>query len=177
MGFKTTDPHKIYDAPDTSDAGRRGIAKALRLRPTKAAPKRGRTVGYVPYDEWVTDRGGASPIYGYQIPIRLRSEANQREHWGAKANRVKAQRVAVSLAMQGHGDLLRACLPAVVRITRIGPRDLDSDNLQGAAKAVRDAVASVLGVDDADPAVTWEPVQQDRGKYGVRIVITRKERP
>lgn len=35
-------------------------------------------------------------------------------------------------------------------------RELDSDNLQSSLKALRDAVAEWLGVDDRDKRVTWE---------------------
>lgn len=33
---------------------------------------------------------------------------------------------------------------------------LDDDNLQGAFKGLRDAIASWLGVDDGNPAIKWE---------------------
>jgi hypothetical protein len=64
----------------------------------------------------------------------------------------------------------------VVTLTRIGPRDLDSDNLAGSAKAVRDAVARWLGVDDGPRApVEWRYAQERPAKgakrYAVRITI------
>ncbi len=61
----------------------------------------------------------------------------------------------------------------VIRLTRIGPRPLDDDNLAAALKAVRDGVADGLGFpDDADPALHWVYNQRARGgKYGVRIQI------
>lgn len=59
----------------------------------------------------------------------------------------------------------------VATITRIAPRKLDSDNLQGAAKACRDAVADALGVNDADPRVTWFYAQEKARTPGVRITV------
>lgn len=61
----------------------------------------------------------------------------------------------------------------IVTIYRIAPRELDDDNLRGAAKAVRDSVAECLGIDDRDPRCTWN-YGQIRGKvkeYAVRICI------
>jgi len=48
------------------------------------------------------------------------------------------------------------------------------DNLRGALKAVRDQVATWLGVDDADPRVTWEYGQAVDGRpryQAVRIEV------
>lgn len=59
----------------------------------------------------------------------------------------------------------------VVLLTRVAPRELDSDNLQGALKHVRDGVADALGVDDRDERVTWAPCDQRKGKAGVVIEI------
>jgi hypothetical protein len=58
-------------------------------------------------------------------------------------------------------------LPVVVTLTRIAPRRLDSDNLQGGCKAARDEVAAWLGVDDADPRVEWRYEQSKA--LGVRV--------
>ena len=44
-------------------------------------------------------------------------------------------------------------LPIVVTLARLGGKAMDSDNLQGACKALRDAVAKLVGVDDADDRV------------------------
>ena len=60
--------------------------------------------------------------------------------------------------------------PCDVRIVRVSRSRLDTDNLQGSAKHVRDAVARWLGVDDRDPRVTWH-VGQESGATAVRIVV------
>jgi hypothetical protein len=103
--------------------------------------------------------------------LKLVSEANQRDHWSVKAARVKHQRNLVTLVLRGTvAKLMMACAPLEVTITRVAPRSLDSDNLVGSAKAVRDAVAAVLGVDDRDARVSWR-VEQARGRYSVLVAI------
>lgn len=64
---------------------------------------------------------------------------------------------------------------AVVTITRLSARELDSDNLESSQKAVRDGVADALGIDDRDPRVTWLYAQEKAKGYAVRITITRRE--
>ena len=104
------------------------------------------------------------------IPLRLPSAANLREHWSARARRVKAQRQAVAIYVLGKP---RPALPVVVTLTRVAPRALDGDNLQSAFKAPRDEVARWLGVDDADPRVTWSYAQRSGGvgRYGIEIEL------
>lgn len=100
------------------------------------------------------------------VPIRTYSTLNSRVHWAERAKRTKREREAVTLALLGRP--LR--IPCTVTLTRIGPRKLDGDNLQGALKGVRDAVATAFRLDDADPRITWE-YGQEKGDYAVRIEI------
>ena len=107
------------------------------------------------------------------LPIKAVSLTNQREHWATRASRARAHREAVAWAWRAHPKLWPRVpkLPCVVTITRVGPRILDSDNLQGAGKHVRDEVARQIGVDDADPRIVWR-YEQERGKgYEVRVEI------
>lgn len=97
------------------------------------------------------------------LPVRIESEANRRDHWAEKARRVKQQRHVVGWMLTGKKP---PALPCVVRLVRVAPRDLDSDNLAGGFKAARDQIAEWLCVDDADPRVTWEYGQQ-RGQPGI----------
>lgn len=112
------------------------------------------------------------------LPLRLVSEPNARYgHWAMKAKRVKEQRTVVRLALGAH---VAGRAPCRVLLTRIGPRRLDDDNLRGACKAVRDAVATALGIDDADPRVSWAYDQRrahpdERGTM-VHLTRTRGER-
>jgi len=104
----------------------------------------------------------------FSVPIETPSTANSREHWAAKAGRVKNQRQAVSYLMPAEARSWRPVL--LVTLTRVAPRSLDTDNLQGALKAVRDQVASGLGVDDRTTLVEWR-YRQERGGHCVRIRI------
>lgn len=102
-----------------------------------------------------------------ELPLRIESVANKREHWGDRSRRTKAHRLA-ALAVPVHP------LPCVVTLVRVAPRALDDDNLSSGFKALRDGIADRLGVKDNDPRVTWR-YRQERGKrkeYAARVVIT-----
>mgnify|MGYP000283041968 CR=1 FL=1 len=115
------------------------------------------------------------------LPIRTWSEPNLRVHWAKRARRAHKQREAARM-------LVRAALAPLppwnsiragnrklkVWLWRIGPRELDSDNLAAALKAVRDGVADALGMDDGDPRLLW-CYGQRRGKpgeYAIQVEIT-----
>ncbi len=104
-----------------------------------------------------------------EIPgLRLVSEANQRGSWHRGAERASRQRDVVALVLR---RLAPIAPPCEVRVIRVAPRALDDDNLARACKAVRDAVARWLGVDDGDALVSWR-VGQARGRsYGVRVLV------
>ena len=63
--------------------------------------------------------------------------------------------------------------PLVITITRIGPRELDSDNLAGSAKHVRDGIADWLMINDRDKRLQWKYAQEKGApkEYGVRIRV------
>lgn len=107
-----------------------------------------------------------------QWPARLSGSQNAREHHHARARRVKAERGNALLMCRT--QLERPALPVVVRLTRIGPRKLDSDNLQASCKSSRDGVADWLGIDDGDDRVTWL-YAQERGAYAVRVEVVPGE--
>lgn len=107
-----------------------------------------------------------------EIPIRIESVANKREHWSVKAERTRRHRGWGFLFMNPAG--LAPALPCAVMLTRIAPRQLDDDNLRSAFKALRDGIADRLGVKDNDPRVRWD-YAQERGKpreYAARVTIT-----
>lgn len=58
-----------------------------------------------------------------------------------------------------------------VTLTRLGPRKMDSDNLHGSLKYIRDAIAERFGIDDGDSRFDWMYAQDIRPAYGVRIEI------
>lgn len=105
-------------------------------------------------------------MIAFTIPIKAPSTSNLREHWAARAKRAAKQKRDTRLLCPRwtHGPLL------VVKLTRVSPRALDDDNLRGALKSVRDAVASWLKVDDASPLVGWE-YEQAQGEQAVRVEL------
>jgi hypothetical protein len=133
------------------------------------------------------------------LPIRTVSEANAHTHWRTKATRAKAQRGTVLLALRQPLTRFRQALatserpkveslsngnvvplngrgilsPIAVTIRRIAPGMLDSDNLAGSQKHVRDGIADALGIDDRDPRVAWiySQMRGDRGVYEIEIIV------
>lgn len=110
------------------------------------------------------------------VEIRTVSETNQREHHMVRHRRRKAQRRSTFLGLLAAGRKASVDAPGVplmVRLTRIAPRGLDTDNLGSSLKAIRDGVADWLGRDDGDPTILWE-YEQRRGKpreYAVLIEL------
>jgi len=109
----------------------------------------------------------------FTMSIRTVSEANSREHWAKKMNRVKRQRTAARLAtMQAMRGQTADTMPGkiTVYLCRVGKRKLDSDNLAGSFKAIRDGIADALKIDDGDERIEWH-YRQERGEYGVRVSV------
>lgn len=126
-------------------------------------------------------------IYEWELPIKTVSEFNSSEHWSSKSRRHRQQQFFVKLSYQ------RICtemaLPCVITLTRLSPRLLDSDNLGGALKYVRDEIAECIlphtgglyktrtgwrrmkGHADSDPRLTWQYEQEQTKSYGIRIRI------
>lgn len=101
-----------------------------------------------------------------EIHMKTGTGLNDRKHWRVKAKGVKTERIAVGWALVG---AKRPTLPCTMLLTRVAPsRGLDDDNLVGAMKGCRDAVAEWLGIDDRDPRVLWR-YEQRRGVWTVEI--------
>lgn len=101
------------------------------------------------------------------IPIRTAPGLNVREHWRARARRVRSERLAAGMVLNSQP---RPPIPCTVRLTRVAPSNgLDDDNLAGALKAVRDQVADWLGVDDKDRATVRYVYAQRRGPWAVEV--------
>lgn len=113
------------------------------------------------------------------LPIRTVSEANAHTHWRERARRAKTQRLAAGVRVLAAIGLAPAPqLPLVITLTRIAPRKLDSDNLAGSLKHVRDGIADVLGFNDRDERCTWVYDQQRgavAGSYSVLVGIEAVE--
>jgi hypothetical protein len=105
-------------------------------------------------------------------PLALKSEANAGGKLRDKIARKSAVKAAVIHAMPD----MRFPLPVVVKLTRIGQKRLDDDNLRMALKAVRDCVAAWLGLrDDSDPRVRWEYDQRPGYVGGCLIRIKSRQ--
>lgn len=89
------------------------------------------------------------------LPITVISEANQREHHMEKHGRKVAQQQAFNAEWMLLAGRVQISAPCTIKLTRIGSRALDTDNLAGAFKHVRDAIAAMIGIDDGDPRLTW----------------------
>ncbi len=104
------------------------------------------------------------------LPIKTISEANSRDHWAKKANRVKLHRQTARVLVKPHP------LPCIVTMTRYGAGTLDDDNIRSALKGTRDGIADAFGIPDNDPRIEWRygQAKTKRGEYGVQIRIEDK---
>lgn len=115
------------------------------------------------------------------IPVRTVSENNRREHWAVKAKRTKAQRLAAFVKMREWQWAGEARVNKRIMLIRVAPRELDSDNLAGSLKAVRDGIADALWPElpqkTRDKDVHWEYAQRkgEPKDYHVEVEVMAKE--
>lgn len=117
------------------------------------------------------------PVFLTLLPLRLVSESNESRHWRWRWKRRKLQRETTYWWLRQWCPQPPA-LPLTITLTRISPRQLDSDNLCGSLKVVQDACADWLDNapgkgQDRQPGLVWV-YQQRRGKvreYAVEIAI------
>lgn len=101
------------------------------------------------------------------IPMRTIPGMNTREHFRTRIKRVSAEKECVAWELH---RMQKPALPCSCLLTRSAPsKGLDDDNLAGALKSVRDAVATWLGVDDGKRETVRYRYGQLRGPWGVRI--------
>lgn len=102
--------------------------------------------------------------------LRLRSTANMGGQLKAAIARKTATKDAVREALL---RVARFPLPCVVVMTRLGGKDLDSDeNLPMAFKSVKDVIADWLGLpNDKDRRVKWRFKQLPAYKCGFRLTF------
>jgi len=105
------------------------------------------------------------------VPVRTVSELNRHEHWRLRQKRAKVQHEVVGWACVDNGFKIPfEGVPVHVHLTRLASRKLDTDNLAGSLKHVRDAVAKYMGCDDGDESkITWSVGQEPQKGYAVRI--------
>lgn len=101
---------------------------------------------------YVVQRNGGSITVA--LPIKTVSEANQREHWAKKHKRKVAQQ-AIAVPIFRSAIKHPITLPLTVTFVRVSCNKMDSDNLAGSCKHVRDALARILGIDDGDELLTF----------------------
>jgi hypothetical protein len=119
----------------------------------------------------------ANTVYSKTRLIKTGKNAGKpaREHWTEAHARHKEQKNAIYYACKPKISIIQ--LPCTVTLTRLGPRELDFDNLVISQKYVRDAIAELLTGDyvpgraDSDKRITWEYGQERSREYGVRIEI------
>lgn len=106
----------------------------------------------------------------FTIPLRTTTGAgNSREHHHAKARRTTRERQAVVAAWPRE---LWVQLPLLVKLARVSPGKADPDNAIAGMKAVQDAIARQLGVDDGDARwVQWEYLPPRRGAWAVEVEL------
>jgi hypothetical protein len=110
------------------------------------------------------------------LAMAMKTARGQNTHdfnWVRRASRVKREKedTAWYLAKyrRTHG---KPTVPCSVLLTRVAPSNgLDDDNLTGALKNIRDAVAEWLGVDDRDRDTVRYSYAQRRGLWAVEIAF------
>ncbi len=114
-----------------------------------------------------------------EVPVRIRSEANIREHGARRGAYFKEQKEAVYYSMMKFRHQLHLIAgseePLMVTLTRFGDRRLDNDNLVSGFKSVRDSIASFIGIDDGSDRITWRYQQAHAKRFGARITIETVE--
>jgi len=109
------------------------------------------------------------------IPVKTVSESNDHSHWTSKHKRHRIQKQAIWSAFK-EGNV-QVSTPCHIKLTRLAPGTLDSDNLSSALKFVRDTVASQIipglapGRADDDKLITWDYSQEKNKEYAIRIEI------
>ncbi len=113
------------------------------------------------------------------VPVKTINGTNAREHWTTRKRRTESEHAAVNLCLFAHDlkreELAKGC---TVTLTRISVGKMDGDNLQGAMKGIRDAIAAwmfggKIGQNDSSPLVEWKYDQKTlgKGKWGVIVAM------
>lgn len=116
-------------------------------------------------------------MIAFTIPIKTVNESNgggNSRAIMAIARRRAGHKEATIAAWMEAGIIERPAIPCSVRLTRISAGTLDSDGVRSALKSVRDAIASLMGVDDNEAgeelvAFRYKQERGPRGEYAVRV--------
>lgn len=140
-------------------------------KPKKSKPAKARVIHAPTYAR--TSTGFVLTISG----LRLVSEANTRgrnPHVKNGRNRDQQKTMRNCLSAMVGAEARHACeeRKLTVTFTRIGPKLLDSDNLVGSAKHVRDAFAKwACRGDGPKDGITWH-VLGEVGPYATRLEVS-----
>jgi hypothetical protein len=109
------------------------------------------------------------------LPVRIVSEMNGRDHWTKVHKRSKDHHHAVFYTLVPFKKLLGMIAGSderiVVTFTRLGPGHFDSDNLASGFKFCRDEVAKMLGINDGDERFDWRYEQVSARMHSARVRI------
>jgi hypothetical protein len=153
--------------PDQMEAHKR-LSKAAAVVAGKSGNVRN-NYETLPAVSNVKDRRGVEIIISNLKTVSL---LNQREHWSVRAKRAKEHRLEAWVMTPSLSNIKP---PMAIKLTRIGPRRLDGDNLQGALKNIRDGIADRLGIDDGSALIRWSYDQESRGEGNYAVVICARE--
>lgn len=107
----------------------------------------------------------------FEIQIPSRANANYGS-WRPRQRIAKLHRHTTLWKLRGaHQTPVGFTRPITILLTRVSPRKLDDDNLQGALKSIRDGVADWLGIDDGSADLSWQYDQRSGRAQGVEINI------
>ena len=115
------------------------------------------------------------PNYSFEFSIETFSEANKTDHWICKNQRRKTQKLQVWAVLHNSSPSINP--PCLIKLTRLSSRMMDSDNLVGAFKWIRDEIANYInpgkrpGMADSDTRIKWEYAQEKSKKRSIRIEI------
>ncbi len=119
-----------------------------------------------------------SGVLTVTIPVSTTNELNAGNwNWRTRrAYRLKV-RTITNLSLLTVPRDLKPKPPLTVTMTRFSAGTLDTGGLWASLKSVEDATAEFLGVDDADPIVTWLVDQKacKRGTHFVEVGFAKRE--
>jgi len=99
-----------------------------------------------------------------------------RAYWETLAAVRRALRAAGALRLDLNDAFI--CSGFTITLIRIAPRELDSDNLAGSCKFVRDGVAKAIGIDDGSPRLIWQYAQrrdpERANRYAVEVRLEER---
>ena len=116
-----------------------------------------------------------------KLPIQTISESNtsgiSKVSGFFKSKRIKQQRSETFYSLLGAWGRHIPSMPLTIILTRISPRQLDTDNLAASLKHIRDGVSDWLcGTynkgDDRQEGISWEYTQCKGRPYEMAVEIT-----